>query len=88
MPGDEVWIIGERRPTGEQKYYVSNLPEQRAMLFCPRNRARQDTLPANKVRKGGNHLRFAGAAACQRAKVRELSAPLKQVFYTELLLAF
>jgi SRSO17 transposase len=26
MPGDEVWLIGERRPTGEQKYYVSNLP--------------------------------------------------------------
>jgi SRSO17 transposase len=26
MPGDEVWIIGERRPGGEQKYYVSNLP--------------------------------------------------------------
>lgn len=26
MPGDEVWIIGERRPTGERKYYVSNLP--------------------------------------------------------------
>ena len=26
MPGDEVWILGERRPGGEQKYYVSNLP--------------------------------------------------------------
>ena len=26
MPGDEVWLVGERRPTGEQKYYVSNLP--------------------------------------------------------------
>jgi SRSO17 transposase len=26
MPGDEVWIVGERRSTGEQKYYVSNLP--------------------------------------------------------------
>jgi SRSO17 transposase len=26
MPGDEVWLIGERRSTGEQKYYVSNLP--------------------------------------------------------------
>ena len=25
MPGDEVWLIGERRSTGE-KYYVSNLP--------------------------------------------------------------
>ena len=26
MPGEEVWLVGERRPTGEQKYYVSNLP--------------------------------------------------------------
>ena len=26
MPGEEIWLVGERRPTGEQKYYVSNLP--------------------------------------------------------------
>ena len=26
MPGDEVWLVGERRSTGEQKYNVSNLP--------------------------------------------------------------
>ena len=26
MPGDEVWLVGERRSAGEQKYYVSNLP--------------------------------------------------------------
>lgn len=26
MPGDEVRLVGERRSTGEQKYYVSNLP--------------------------------------------------------------
>ncbi len=27
MPGGEdVWLVGERRTTGEQKYYVSNLP--------------------------------------------------------------
>lgn len=26
MPGDEVWLVGERRSTGEQKYYVSDLP--------------------------------------------------------------
>jgi hypothetical protein len=24
--GEEVWLVGERRSTGEQKYYVSNLP--------------------------------------------------------------
>jgi SRSO17 transposase len=26
MPGDEAWLVGERRSTGEQEYYVSNLP--------------------------------------------------------------
>ena len=26
MPGEEVWLVGERRSNGEQKYYVSNLP--------------------------------------------------------------
>jgi SRSO17 transposase len=26
MPGDDVWLVAERRSTGEQKYYVSNLP--------------------------------------------------------------
>jgi SRSO17 transposase len=26
MPGEEVWLVGERRSTGEQKFYVSNLP--------------------------------------------------------------
>ena len=27
MPGEqEVWLIGERRTSGEQKYYLSNLP--------------------------------------------------------------
>ena len=24
--GDEVWLVGERRSSGEQKYYLSNLP--------------------------------------------------------------
>src|SRR5580704_9603042 len=24
--GDEAWLIGERRATGEHKYYLSNLP--------------------------------------------------------------
>ena len=26
MPGDEAWLIGERRASGEHKYYLSNLP--------------------------------------------------------------
>jgi SRSO17 transposase len=26
LPGDEVWLVGERRSSGERKYYLSNLP--------------------------------------------------------------
>jgi SRSO17 transposase len=26
MPGDEAWLIGEHRSSGERKYYLSNLP--------------------------------------------------------------
>jgi SRSO17 transposase len=28
LPGEELWLIGERRATGEHKYYLSNLPSQ------------------------------------------------------------
>jgi SRSO17 transposase len=28
MPGEEVWLIGERRCNGERKYYLANLPPQ------------------------------------------------------------
>jgi SRSO17 transposase len=26
LPGDETWLVGEHRTTGERKYYLSNLP--------------------------------------------------------------
>jgi SRSO17 transposase len=26
MPGEEVWLVGERRLSGERKYYLANLP--------------------------------------------------------------
>ena len=26
MPGEEVWLVGERRQSGEHKYYLANLP--------------------------------------------------------------
>lgn len=26
LPGEEVWLVGEHRLTGERKYYLSNLP--------------------------------------------------------------
>jgi SRSO17 transposase len=27
MPGEAVWLVGERRPNGERKYYLVNLPD-------------------------------------------------------------
>ena len=26
MPGEEAWLVGERRRSGERKYYLANLP--------------------------------------------------------------
>jgi len=28
LPGEEVWLVGEHRSTGEKKYYLTNLPTQ------------------------------------------------------------
>ena len=28
LPGEEVWLVGEHRSTGEKKYYLANLPIQ------------------------------------------------------------
>lgn len=31
LPGEEVWLVGEHRSTGERKYYLSNLPADTPM---------------------------------------------------------
>jgi SRSO17 transposase len=31
LPGDEVWLVGEHRFSGERKYYLSNLPPDAAL---------------------------------------------------------
>lgn len=31
MPGEEVWLVGEHRSSGERKYYLSNLPADTAI---------------------------------------------------------
>ena len=28
MPGEEAWLLGERRSNGERKHYLSNLPAE------------------------------------------------------------
>src|SRR5260370_14160710 len=32
LPGDEAWLIGEHRPSGEKKYYLANLPAKTGLL--------------------------------------------------------
>jgi len=31
MPGEGAWLVGEHRPSGERKYYLSNLPADTAL---------------------------------------------------------
>lgn len=31
LPGQEVWLVGERRSSGERKYYLANLPADTAL---------------------------------------------------------
>ena len=31
LPGEEVWLVGEHRSSGERKYYLSNLPDNASL---------------------------------------------------------
>ena len=31
LPGDEVWLVGEWRSSGERKYYLANLPPRASL---------------------------------------------------------
>jgi SRSO17 transposase len=31
LPGDEAWLVGEHRASGERKYYLSNLPAEASL---------------------------------------------------------
>src|SRR3954469_12351237 len=31
LPGDEVWLVGEHRASGERKYYLANLPAETSL---------------------------------------------------------
>jgi SRSO17 transposase len=37
MPGDEAWLIGERRASGERKYYLSSLPAGTPLMALASN---------------------------------------------------
>ena len=64
LPGEEVWLIGEHRSTGERKYYLSNLPA--------------DTLAQAPCRRdqGALGLRAGAPAAQGRTRPRPLRGPI------------
>ena len=53
MPGDEAWLIGELRASGERKYYLSNLPPTRRSKRSPARsrRAGSASRPIGNSRK-------------------------------------
>ena len=56
MPGDEVWLVGERRASGEQKYYLANLPAEAGLKTLAA------TIKARWVCEQAEHA-FTGVAA-------------------------
>jgi SRSO17 transposase len=51
MPGEEVWLIGERRSKGERKFYLSNLPADASL------RALAATVKARWICEQAHHTR-------------------------------
>jgi SRSO17 transposase len=35
LPGDEAWLIGEHRMSGEKKYYLANKPAKTSLIALP-----------------------------------------------------
>ena len=35
LPGEDIWLIGEHRSTGERKYYLSNLSPDTSLNLQP-----------------------------------------------------
>ena len=64
MPGDEVWLVGERRASGEQKYYLANLP------------ADSRSQDVGRDDQGALGLRAGSPAAQGRTRPRPLRRPL------------
>jgi SRSO17 transposase len=53
LPGDEVWLVGERRATGERKYYLANLPPETPLeLLAATIKARWVCEQAHRQLKG------------------------------------
>jgi hypothetical protein len=92
MPGDEVWLVVERCASGEQKYYLANLPpnaDLKTLAATSKARWICDLLGDNAVRRRRSARPNAQEAAVPRnlfadileARVRELARP-KRIYKT------
>ncbi len=64
LPGDEAWLIGEHRMSGEKKYYLANLP------------AKTDLRTLGGHHQGAMDLRAGSPAAERRTRSRSLRGPI------------
>jgi SRSO17 transposase len=73
LPGDEVWLVGEWRPSGERKYYLSNLPPRTSL------RALAAAIKARWVCEQGHQQLKQGRRHCLR-RPRPLRGPILDGF--------
>src|SRR3954466_11929648 len=78
LPGEELWLIGEWRDSGEKKYYLSNFPRgtRRARWAPPPRRAWPRGAPAGRHRQGALVLRTGTSAAQAGTGARRLRGPV------------
>ena len=64
LPGDEAWLVGEQRASGEKKYYLANLP------------ARHQPAHVGRHHQGAMGLRTGPSADERRTRPRSLRGPI------------
>jgi SRSO17 transposase len=82
LPGEEVWLVGERRASGERKYYLSNLPARATLKqLAATIKARPRPAAAGRSCGDGSSasrsmgLRAGAPAAQGRARARPSRVP-------------
>jgi SRSO17 transposase len=74
MPGEEAWLIGEWRSSGERKYYLSNLPAHanlKRLAAAIKARWACEQAPANEGRARPRSLRRAIMAGAAPARAHD-----------------
>jgi hypothetical protein len=74
LPGDELWLVGERRSGGDHKYYLSNKPADAALSalarqikarwVCDQGHQQMKDVTAKRSRSGSTTARDAVGTGC------------------------